>query len=251
VHDLAAAAVIVMPRFARLALCFGPEGMDVLKKSQVLVCGLGAVGSMAAEALARSGLGRLILVDGDSFEISNINRQLPALDSSLGRKKTQVMAERIRDISVGCTVQIRSEFITQYNVREILSDPVDAVIDAIDSVEAKTFLLQHALMTDAHVVSSMGAALRLDPTKILVDDISRTSVCPLARIMRQRLARLGIIQGIRCVFSVENPLNNAHQQEKSSKGERHLASFMPVTGTFGLTAAAEAMRLILGPHWPS
>ncbi|NCC25674.1 MAG: tRNA threonylcarbamoyladenosine dehydratase [Deltaproteobacteria bacterium] len=240
-----------MSHFSRLALCLGPQGLQRLMRSWILVCGLGAVGSMAVEALVRSGIGRLTLIDFDRFDSTNINRQILALDSTVGHSKVSVTAGRVREIAPDCMVEPLEIFLDAASVPLVLERPADVIIDAIDTVASKTELLLRLQASGRAVVSSMGAALRMDPTRVRVDDLSSTRVCPLARTIRRTLASHGVTTGIRCVFSEEPPIKSTRLPPHESNGlldapgPRPLGSFMPVTAAFGLAAAAEAIRLIL------
>lgn len=194
------------PHLQRLQLLAGPQGMDKLKKAAVAVIGLGGVGSHAVEALARSGVGRLVLVDMDRIEISNINRQLPALTSTIGEYKTEAVAQRIHDIDPSIQV---SQFTCRFepaSSEDILSSGVDYVIDAIDSLPDKTHLIISCLEKGIPVVSSMGMANRLDPSMIRIGDIKETHVCPVARIIRKELRSRGIDAGVKVVYSIEKPV---------------------------------------------
>lgn len=195
--------VTVLPQFERTRILLGDEGIAALAGKHVFLAGLGGVGSYCAEALARAGIGRLTLVDHDVVAPSNINRQLPALLSTVGRSKAEVMAERIRDINPSCQLTVLREFITTENVTAIVPGDVDYVIDAIDSLACKVALVATSRQRGLKVASSMGAGNKLDPARIRLADISKTSVCPLARVMRKRLQRLHIHKGVLTVFSDE------------------------------------------------
>jgi len=187
----------------------GKEALAKLKGARVAVFGLGAVGSYAVEALARAGIGFLRLVDCDVVRPSNINRQIFALESTLNRPKAEVAAERVLDINPACKVEAMHEFAGKSTISKLLEKPLDAVIDAIDSVSPKVELIAAAVHSGIQVVSSMGAATRMDPAAVRLGDISETDVCPLARYVRKRLRRRGITTGFRCVFSIEDPFNEA------------------------------------------
>ncbi len=191
----------------RLQLLIGPQGISKLKKATVAVVGLGGVGSHAVEALARSGIGHIVLVDMDHIESSNINRQLPALVSTIGKHKTEATAQRINEIDPSIKV---SQFACRFDPTisgEILSPSLDFVIDAIDSLPDKTHLIMSCLQKGIPVVSSMGMANRMDPSMIRVGDIKETTVCPVARIIRRELRKQGINSGLTVVYSTETPLS--------------------------------------------
>lgn len=247
-----------MDRFERTRLLFGKEAMEILANSTVTVAGLGAVGSYAVEALARSGIGTLRLVDFDTVHISNINRQLYALDSTVGRHKTSIAAARVNDINPDCHVIASELFIDHETVNQVFDPRPDIVVDAIDSVGPKATLLEAAHHAGLQIVSSMGAAVTTDPGMIRVDDISRTRWCPLARWMRRYLKRRGITTGILCIYSEEDTrhlrqrLPAADQESWDTRGRARqtLGSFSCMTGIFGLRVAREVIRLLLGGHFP-
>jgi tRNA A37 threonylcarbamoyladenosine dehydratase len=238
--------------FARTEQLVGPEGYERLQSARVAVYGLGGVGSFAVEALARAGIGHLRVVDHDVVNPSNLNRQLFGLRSTLGRPKTDVAEERIRDINPDCRVDARRAFINGDSVTELLDPPVDVVVDAIDSVNAKVALMQAAFEQGVRMVSSMGAGGRQDGSQILVGDLSETDVCPLAAIIRKRLRRRGITTGIRCVYATEpcrndlppNPVDiDIHVGAGRKRTPLGTLSYMPAL--FGLRVAEEVIRMIL------
>jgi tRNA A37 threonylcarbamoyladenosine dehydratase len=196
-----------MNQFARTKQLLGPENMEKIRKAKVAVFGLGAVGSFVVEALARTGVGRLVLVDFDRVEVSNINRQLPALHSTIGREKTGLVRERIADINPQCRVECRNSFVNADSLGKLLTKDMGVVVDAIDGLNSKINLIVSAREMNLEVVSSMGAGGRTDAAMIRTADISETCVCPLARVVRQRLHRRGLYHGVRAVYSIEKPLN--------------------------------------------
>src|SRR3990167_8781190 len=194
------------PQFERTHILIGDEGIARLASRHVFVAGLGGVGSYCAEALARAGIGRLTLLDHDTVAASNINRQLPALLSTVGQSKAELMRARIADINPDCEVTVLRSFLTRENVNELVQGDCDYVIDCIDSLACKEALVAESHKRGLKVASSMGAGNRVDPTRIKVADISKTIMCPLARTMRQRLHRHhNIYKGILTVFSDESP----------------------------------------------
>jgi tRNA A37 threonylcarbamoyladenosine dehydratase len=240
---------------ARTEQLVGAEAYGRLQAFRVGVYGLGGVGSFAVEALARAGIGHLRVVDHDVVNPSNLNRQLFALRSSIGRPKAEVAAERIRDINPDCGVDARRAFINGDSVAELLAPELDIVVDAIDSVNAKVALMQAAFERNIPTVSSMGAGGRLDGSRILLGDLSETDVCPLAAIIRKRLRRRGITTGIRCVYSTEpcrndllpNPIDlDAHVGPGRKRTPLGTLSYMPAL--FGLRVAEEVIRMILAPR---
>jgi len=241
-------------RFNRTEQLIGKESLARLKHARVAVFGLGAVGSYAVEALARAGVGHLRLVDCDCVRPSNINRQLYALESTLNKPKTEVARARVLDINPDCTVEALQVFAAKSTLPKLLAKPLDAVVDAIDSVSPKVELIAAATRCGIPVVSSMGAATRMDPTAIRLGDISETDVCPLARFVRKRLRRNGIASGVRCIFSIEDPRNKSapvgkeeNEEPSFSQGRkrRPIGSLSYITGIFGLLAASEVIKMIL------
>jgi len=241
-------------RFARCRLLLGEKAFERLSGALVVVVGLGAVGSHAAEALARAGVGRLRIVDFDRVRPSNINRQIIALDSTVGKLKTDVAAHRIRDINPSCAVEAMQLFVEPSTIPDILSGPPDVLVDAIDSVGPKIILLEGARRRGIRAVSAMGAALHKDAGAIRVGDISETRVCRLARFIRKRLARRGVESGIRCIYSVEHAPHPGQLENIVDSGESlcrgrsrtPLGSLPTITGIFGLMAAHEAIMMLIG-----
>ncbi len=240
-------------RFSRFELLVGQSGLEKLQRARVAVFGIGGVGSFAAEALARSGVGCLLLVDHDQVSLSNINRQLPALTSTIGQPKVAVMAERVKQINPCCQVDARELFLQPGNWQEVLTADLDYVVDAIDTVSSKLLLVQKCKELGVPIVCSMGAGNKLDPTRIEVTDISRTSIDPLARIMRKELRKRGITGGVKVVYSAEPPLVPGPDlvSELRAMGDvpperRQLpgsSAFVPSVA--GLTAASVVVRDLL------
>lgn len=239
-----------MKRFTRTRKLIGDDNLLKLKNARVVVCGLGAVGSYAVEALARAGVGYLRIVDFDIVDESNINRQLFALSSTIKKSKTEVAIQRIKDINPECEVDARNVFIDADTAPAILEDNIDAVIDAIDGLSSKVTLIAEAVRSDIFIVSSMGAALRLDPTKVKCGDVFKTTGCSLARVVRKRLRRIGISEGVECVYSdeaVEIPDEEREFESETMRGRPRLTlgSISYVTGIFGLTVAGTVIRHII------
>ncbi len=221
--------------FERSRLVFDDEGIERLKGSHVLVAGVGGVGGFVIEALARAGVGRLTIVDHDQVSPSNLNRQIIALESTLGKNKALVMQARIQDINPECEVVTIQRFLKPDDMDELLQSDFDYVVDAIDSLNCKVALVATAFQKGFKVVSSMGAGRRIDPSKIQVTDVSKTHTCGLARNMRQRLKKQGIHKGVRVVFSTELPKEPGPMEEiEGARGRvvNGTASYMP--GIFGL-----------------
>ncbi len=231
----------------RTELLVKEEGMEKLMQSNVLVVGLGGVGSFAAEFLARAGVGTMTIADGDTVDITNINRQLPALRSTVGKHKVEVVAERLLDINPDLALTRINEFLNPERMEEVLdSAEFDYVLDCIDSVTPKLSLIIAAKRRKIKIVSSMGAGGKSDPSKVMVRDISKTEHCHLAREVRKRLKKVKIDKGVRCVFA------NDIQDEESLKmtdGTNYKRSFygtisyMPAI--FGLYAASEVITYLL------
>ncbi|MBN2885832.1 MAG: tRNA threonylcarbamoyladenosine dehydratase [Chromatiaceae bacterium] len=228
----------------RTAILIGPEGVARLGAAHVLVAGLGGVGGHAAEALARAGVGALSLVDHDRVDPTNLNRQILALHSTLGRPKVEVMAERIADINPNCRLRPRQSFLDETNIEPLLGEGVDLVIDAIDSLASKVALLEHCVRRDIPVFSSMGAGGRLDPGRVRLGDLMDTQVCGLARAVRTQLRKRGIGRGIRVVWSDEAPRPPLPPSEPGARAINGTLSYLPAL--FGLMLAGEAVRQLLG-----
>lgn len=190
-------------RFSRTELLIGPEGLNKLKETSVAVFGLGGVGAFAAEALCRAGIGRLVIVDFDDICLTNVNRQLHAMDGTVGRAKAQVMADRMRLINPQAEIVPFRDFYAAENSDFLLSQRLDYVVDAIDHFTSKIHLIRSCKERGIPIISSMGAASKLDPTRIKVADISETHKCRMARCVRKLLKKEGIEQGVKVVFSTE------------------------------------------------
>jgi tRNA A37 threonylcarbamoyladenosine dehydratase len=194
---------MTLHRFSRTELLIGEKGLETLRSKHVMICGIGGVGSYAAEALGRAGIGRITLVDFDDICLTNINRQLHALTSTVGLTKVEVMAERLRDINPEAEIIPVKAFFSADNAAELLTPRPDYVLDAIDHFTAKIALITLCREQGIPVISSMGAANKLDPTKIHVADISETRNCRMARSMRKLLRKAGIQAGVGVVYSTE------------------------------------------------
>lgn len=227
----------------RTELLLGLEKIDRLKNSHVLVVGLGGVGAYAAEQICRAGVGEMTIIDGDSIHITNKNRQLPALTSSLGRPKAEYMGERLMDINPDLKLHIIQEYIRDERMKEIISQPYDYVVDAIDTLSPKIFLIHDSVKYGHRIVSSMGAGGKLDPMLVKVVDISESYNCPLARILRKRLSRLGIKEGFKVVFSPEEVSESSTRPcegEPNKKTTVGTISYMPPI--FGCFIASVVIR---------
>ena len=195
----------MLHKFSRTEILIGKEALQKLAQSKVEIFGVGGVGSFAVEALARAGIGHLVLVDFDEICLTNLNRQLPALHSTVGRVKVEVLKERILDINPEAEVTIHREFVSPESVDRLLEKDCDYLVDAIDTVTGKLVIIEKAFSLGIPVVSAMGAGNKLDPTKLQIVDISDTRICPLARVMRRELKKKGITSGLKVVYSPEAP----------------------------------------------
>jgi tRNA A37 threonylcarbamoyladenosine dehydratase len=221
--------------FDRTRKLIGPEALDRIKKSAVAVFGLGGVGSYAVEALARCGVGRLGIVDKDKVDPTNINRQLYALNSTIGKYKTDVAKKRILDINPNITVETYALFYNQDTMNNIDLKSYDYIVDAIDTITSKVLLIEQAYKLSVPIISCMGAGNRLNPQMLQVADIYSTSVCPLARVMRNLLKKRGV-PSLKVVYSQEKPIVN----------ERTPASISFVPSVAGLILSSEVIRDIIG-----
>ena len=231
----------------RTELLVKEEGIERLQNANILIVGLGGVGSFAAEFLVRSGIGNLTIVDGDTVDITNINRQLPALNSTIGKNKTDVVAERILDINPEINLKKINEFLEPERMEEILTqEKFDYVLDCIDSLSPKLALIITCKRKKIKLVSAMGAGGKTDPSKVMVRDISKTNNCFLAKQIRKKLKKEQIHKGFRCVFSTEIQDENSLKITDGSNYKKSFygtISYMPAI--FGLYAAAEVIRFLL------
>ncbi len=228
-------------QFERTALIFGKDGLQTLHNSRVIVFGLGGVGGYVVEALARSGVGVLDIVDGDKISISNINRQIYALHSTVGKNKTDVASERIFDINPKCTVTKYNVFFLPENSNQFDFTKYDYVVDCVDTVSAKIEIIRLAKLNKKPVISCMGAGNKVDPTKFCIADISKTSVCPLARVMRNELKKRGIT-GVKCLFSTEKSLEPLEKHFADGTKKLTPASNAFVPSVAGLIIAGEVIK---------
>lgn len=227
----------------RTALLWGDETTEALRSKHVLVVGVGGVGAYAAEMLVRAGIGRLTIIDSDNVAPSNINRQLVALHSTIGRRKVEILAERLRDVSPALQVDARPAYLETDAADALVAEGFDFVVDAIDTVAPKVALLLSCLRRKVPVVSSMGAGARLDPTQIRYADIADTFRCGLARAVRTGLKKAGIRRGVPVVFSTEDPRAGAVAEVVGERNKRTTVgtvSYMPAI--FGCYLAAFVIR---------
>ncbi len=228
---------------SRTELLIGKEKLNKLMNAHVLVVGMGGVGSFAAEFICRSGVGEMTIIDGDIVDPTNRNRQLPALATTHGMSKADVMGERLMAINPELKLHVIKEFIMPGKVDALLEGKLDYVVDAIDSITPKLTFMRAAYAKGLNLVSSMGAGGKLDPTQLKVADISKTYMCPFAQQIRKELKKSGIYKGIRCVFSPEElikeslMLTDGSNFKKSAYGT---VSYLPAT--FGATVASVVIR---------
>lgn len=241
----------MLHQFSRTELAIGTEGLEKLKGATVAVLGIGGVGAMAAEALARTGVGRIILVDKDVVDITNINRQIHALTTTIGQPKAELMRERIQLINPECDAIALRMFYTEETYEQFFSYPLDYVLDASDTISYKIHLIKQCLERNIPIISSMGAANKMDPSQFQVADISKTSVDPIARVIRQKLRKEGIKKGVKVVFSKEEPLKpledvtqrivpeNAPEIRKAKQPPASNAFVPPVAGLIMVSVAVK------------
>ena len=227
--------------FSRTQLLLGADALEKLKKSHVAVFGVGGVGGYVVEALARTGVGEITLIDNDKVSASNINRQIIALRSTVGEYKTQVAKNRLLDINPQMKVHTKEFFVLPETVDEIDFSAFDIVVDAIDTVSGKIAIIQKAKSLNIPVISAMGAGNKLDPTAFTVTDISKTSGCPLARVMRRELKKRGI-EGVKVVYSKEEP---KILPASENTGEKTVGSVAFVPSVAGLIVASETVKELI------
>ena len=227
----------------RTELLLGKEKMEILSKAHVLIIGLGGVGSAVAEMLCRAGIGRLTIADGDVIEPGNRNRQLIALKSTENQKKTEVLAQRLRDINPNIKLVLVGTYLKEESMIALLHKKYDYVVDAIDTLSPKAYMLLNGVRLQHRIISAMGAGAKFDISKIHVADISETHTCTFAFDLRKRLRRLGITTGFKAVFSTEQPIKDAvvhHEDGKNKKSITGTISYMPVV--FGCYCASVVIR---------
>lgn len=204
-------------QFARIRMIYGASGMEKLHKAKVAVFGVGGVGGYIAEALARSGIGQMMLVDKDVVSVTNLNRQIVALHSTIGKSKVSVMKDRCLDINPDIIIEEKECFFLPENSDTFDFSGYSYIVDAVDTVSAKIEIIRKAKMEGVPVISCMGAGNKIDPTKFMVADIEKTSVCPLARVMRKELKARGI-KGVKVLFSTEKPVVAVTDEDTERKG---------------------------------
>lgn len=243
----------MLHQFSRTELAIGAEGLDILKNSTVAVLGVGGVGAMAVEGLARTGIGRIIMIDKDVVDITNINRQIHALTTTIGQKKADLMRDRIKLINPECDAIALNMFYTEETYEELFKYDIDYVLDASDTITYKIHLIKQCLQRGIPILSSMGAANKMDPTKFQVADISKTHMDPMARVIRTKLREDGIKKGVKVVFSTEPPVRPrkdvtekiAPAGAKIRKAKQPPASNSFVPPVVGLIMVSAAVRELL------
>ena len=227
----------------RTLLLLGEEKMARLRNANVLVAGMGGVGSMAAEMICRSGVGKMCIIDADTIQPGNINRQLPALHSTLDQVKAIVMGQRLRDINPGLELTVISEFVREERIPEILQEPFDYVVDAIDTLTPKIYLIYHAVQRGLKLASSMGSGGKLDPSQIRVADFGDTYNCRLAYLLRKKLRKLDVHGGFNVVFSTEQvPKEMIIPVEGEPNKRSTVGTISYIPAIFGCTLASMVIR---------
>ena len=232
----------------RTELVIGRDGLDKLRKSRVIVFGIGGVGGFAVEALARAGVGELTLVDNDTVSLTNLNRQIIATYDTIDQPKVEVMKKRIQSINKDCNVITHQIFVSNDNIEKLVPKDIDYVVDAIDTVSAKLGLAEYCYKNNIKIMSSMGTGNKLDPTQFKVTDVFKTQVCPLAKVMRYELRKRGVDK-LKVVYSEEMPRKPKSEYSSEVKGTAKRPvpgsmSFVPPVA--GMIIAGEVIRDILG-----
>ncbi|MCG2612100.1 tRNA threonylcarbamoyladenosine dehydratase [Flavobacterium sp. SM15] len=230
----------------RAELLFKKEGLEKLKNSNVMVVGMGGVGSFAAEFIARAGVGKMTIVDGDVVDITNINRQLPALHSTVGAPKVKIVGDRLMDINPELELTRIEEFLSPERAFELVTPEYDYVLDCIDSITPKLNLIVAAKRKKVKIISNMGAGGKVLASKVVVKDIKKTDVCPLAKTIRKRLKKEGITSGVKAVFSLEKPDESSLKMTDGTNFKKSFFgtnSWMPAL--FGLHTAETVVRYLL------
>ena len=232
----------------RTSMLLGEETLARFAASKVMVVGLGGVGAYAAEMLCRAGVGNMVILDSDTVSVTNRNRQLIALESTIGKLKTEVVAQRLRDINPAVNLTVIPEYIEESNLEEIfrMAGELDYVVDAIDTLAPKISLIKYCVEHKIPHVSAMGAGAKLDATKIRIADISKSYNCPLAYILRKKLRKEGISKGFKVVFSEELPDRDAivPMEERNKKSQVGTISYLPAV--FGCVCAQAALEYLIG-----
>ena len=231
---------------SRTILLLGKEKFSILQKTHVLIVGLGGVASYAAEQICRAGVGKLTIIDADTIQESNLNRQLLALNSTIGKNKTDILKHRLKDINKDIEVITLKTFINAENIEKILTDSYyDYIIDAIDTLDPKVNLIKSAIKFNIPIVSSMGAGGKLNPEKVKTADISNTYNCGLARMLRKRLHKDGIRTGLKAVFTSERVSSDSIVLEQSQNKKTNIGTISYMPGIFGMFCASVVIRELI------
>jgi tRNA A37 threonylcarbamoyladenosine dehydratase len=235
-----------MNQFSRSELLLGNEVMANLSKMKILIFGIGGVGSYVCEALVRSGVGNFVLVDSDKISLTNVNRQIHATLKTVGRSKVEVMKERMLEINPDCNIVTYEEFYLPDNHSDIISDDIDYIVDAIDTVSAKLDIIVTAKEKNIPIISAMGAGNKLDPTRFEVTDIYKTSICPLAKVMRRELKKRNI-SSLKVVYSKEEPIEIIDYSccSEDMDKKRIPGSLAYVPSCMGLIIASEIVKDVM------
>ncbi len=232
----------MLNQFSRTELLIKKEGVEKLSKAKVAVFGIGGVGGFVTEGLVRAGIGNIVLIDHDTVSESNLNRQIIATTKTIGKYKVDVMKERILDINPNANVEVHKEFFMPSSGTDIINDSLTYVVDCIDTVTAKIEIINRCKNLNIPVISAMGTGNKLDPSKFEITDISKTSVCPLAKVMRKELRNRGITN-LKVIYSKEEPIKTGVIDEESHKQVPGSISFVPSVA--GLMIAGEIVRDII------
>lgn len=233
-----------MEWLTRTEKIIGKDNIQKLKESKVIILGIGGVGSFTCEAIARSGIGKIVLVDKDEVDISNINRQIIATTKTIGKSKVEVMKNRILEINPCCKVEVYKTFINEDNIKDIIDKDVNYVIDAIDTVSSKIALAVWCNENNIKLISSMGTGNKLDPTEFKVADIYTTKVCPLAKVMRRELKKRGV-KKLKVLYSEEIPIKQTKDNVDKEKRKQSPGSISFVPSCAGLIIAGEVIKDII------
>lgn len=233
-----------MNKFLRTELLIGKDNLNKLVDSHIMIFGVGGVGGYVIEALVRSGVSRISIIDNDTVSITNINRQIIATLDYIGLSKVDVMKKRIKSINPNCLVQTYDLFVDDTNIDSIDYSDVDYIVDAVDTITAKIAIIKKAKELNIPVITSMGAGNRLDPTQIKVSDINQTKNCPLAKVMRYELKKREISK-VKCVYSLEIPNKPFEKMVNEDSGKEVIASISYMPSVFGLILASEVIKDII------
>lgn len=238
---------MALNEFCRTELLIGIDGIEKLKNSKVIVFGIGGVGSFVVEALTRAGVGNLVLVDNDTICISNLNRQIHATQLTVGNVKVEAMKERILSINPNCNVETKQIFINADNIGEVITEDIDYVVDAIDTVTSKLALAKYCYENGIKIISSMGTGNKMDPTQFRVTDITKTKVCPLAKVMRSELKKRGV-KKLKVVYSEEIPMTPNRGEAVPSQKRQTPGSISFVPSVAGLIIGGEVIKDIIADN---